>query len=115
MTATSVTTDTPYGAVDSHALQVLESSYDTTRMLAAVKTFDAVRIGLYDPEGLRDDLLRLHGMAHTVINGASPVVTSQPVPLVDQITDAIDQIDQYVASLLAIRNVLQPLEALRPD
>jgi hypothetical protein len=54
-------------------------------------------------------------MAHTVINGASPVVTSHPVPLVDQIADAIDQIDQYVANLLAIRNVLQPLEALRSE
>jgi hypothetical protein len=44
MIATSITTDIPYGAVDSHALQVLESSYDTTRMLAAVETFDAVRL-----------------------------------------------------------------------
>ncbi|PNE56717.1 transposase [Paraburkholderia fungorum] len=114
-TATSANTDTPYGTVDTHALQVLESSYDTTRLLAAVDTLDTVRTRLYDPEGLRDDLLRLHGMAHNLINGASPVVTCQRESVVDLLTDAMDQIDQHVADLLALRNTLEPLETLRPD
>ncbi len=113
--ATSVITETPYGAVDTHALQVLESSYDTTRLLAAVDTLDAVRTRLYDPEGLRDDLLRLHGIAHTLINGASPAVPCQRESVVDLLTDAMDQIDQHVENLLALRDTLQPLEMLRPD
>jgi hypothetical protein len=45
----------------------------------------------------------------------SLTLTAQDEPFVDQLVDVIDQIDHYVAELLAIRNVLQPLEALRPD
>ena len=84
-------------------------------MLAAVSSLDAVRISLYDPEGLRDNLPRLHSMAHSIINGASLTVTAQDEPFVDEVADVIDQIDHYVTDLLAIRDVLQPLEALRPD
>jgi hypothetical protein len=115
MSARAAVTATPYGEVDAAALEALESGYDTTRMLDAVGTLDEVRTSLYDPEGLRDDLLRLHGMAHALVNGASLTVTAQDEPFVDQVSDVIDQIDQYVAELLAIRDVLQPLETLRPD
>jgi hypothetical protein len=115
MSARAAVTATPYGEVDAAALEALGSSYDTTRMLAAVSSLDAVRISLYDPEGLRDDLLRLHGIAHTIVNGACLTVTAQDEPFVDQVADVIDQIDHYIAELLAIRNLLQPLEMLRHD
>lgn len=115
MSARAAVTATPYGEVDAAALEALESGYDTTRMLDAVGTLDEVRTRLYGPEGLRSDLLRLHSIAHTLVNGAALTVSAQDEPFVDQVSDVIDQIDQYVADLLAIRNVLQPLEALRPD
>lgn len=115
MSARAAVTATPYGEVDAAALEALESGYDTTRLLDAVSTLDEVRISLYDPEGLRDDLLHLHSIAHTLVNGAGLTVGAQDEPFVDQVSDVIDQIDQYVADLLAIRDVLQPLEALRPD
>lgn len=115
MSARAAVTATPYGEVDAAALEALESGYDTTRILDAVGTLDEVRISLYDPEGLRDDLLHLHSIAHTLVNGAGLTVGAQDEPFVDQVSDVIDQIDQYVADLLAIRDVLQPLEALRPD
>ncbi|MGF6998294.1 Tn3 family transposase post-transcriptional regulator TnpC [Paraburkholderia sp. GAS32] len=115
MSARAAVTATPYGEVDAAALEALESGYDTTRMLDAVSTLDEVRTSLYDPEGLRDDLLRLHSIAHTLVNGAGLTVGARDEPFVDQVSDVIDQIDRYVADLLAIRDVLQPLEALRPD
>ncbi|CAB3733668.1 hypothetical protein LMG22037_05815 [Paraburkholderia phenoliruptrix] len=115
MSARAAVTATPYGEVDAAALEALESGYDTTRLLDAVSTLDEVRISLYDPEGLRDDLLHLHSIAHTLVNGAGLTIGAQDEPFVDQVSDVIDQIDQYVADLLAIRDVLQPLEALRPD
>lgn len=115
MSARAAVTATPYGEVDAAALEALESGYDTTRMLAAVSSFDAMRTSLYDPEGLRDDLLRMHSIAHTLLNGANRTVTAQGEPFVDQVSDVIDQIDHYVAELLAIRNLLQPLERLRHD
>jgi hypothetical protein len=69
----------------------------------------------FTTEGLRDDLLRLHSIAHTLVNGAGLTVGAQDEPSVDQVSDAIDQIDQYLAELLAIRDVLNALEALRPN
>ena len=115
MSARAAVTATPYGEVDAAALEALESGYDTTRMLDAVGTLDEVRTSLYDPEGLRDDLLRLHSIAHTLVNGAALTVGAQDEQFVDQVSDVIDQINQYVAELLAIRDVLQPLETLRPE
>lgn len=115
MSARAAVTATPYGEVDAAALETLQSDYDTTRILDAVSRLDEVRTILYDPEGLREDLLRLHRIAHTLVNGAGLTVGTQDEPFVDQVTDVVDQIDQYVANLLGIRDVLQPLETLRPD
>ncbi|CAE6841508.1 Tn3 family transposase post-transcriptional regulator TnpC [Paraburkholderia aspalathi] len=109
------TIDTPYGAVAADALNVLERTYDTTRLLAAVGTLDVLRARLSDPGSLRDDLLRLHGMAHTILNGASLTVSSQHEPFVDQVSDVIDQLDACLAGLYVIRETLLPLEALRPE
>ncbi|MDI7065644.1 hypothetical protein QMO17_30845, partial [Klebsiella pneumoniae] len=53
--------------------------------------------------------------AHMLVNGAGLTVGSEDRSFVDLLSDVIDQIDQYVADLLVIRDVLQPLEALRPD
>ena len=115
MSARAAVTTTPYGEVDAAALEGLQSRYDTTRVLDAVDTLDELRTGLNDPEGLRDDLLRLHGIAHTLVNGAALTVGAQDEPFVDQVSHVIDQIDHYVAGLLSIRDVLRPLEALRHE
>ncbi|WNC95408.1 Tn3 family transposase post-transcriptional regulator TnpC (plasmid) [Paraburkholderia sp. FT54] len=115
MSARAAVTATPYGEVDAGALEALQSGYDTTRMLGAVGRLDEVRTSLYDPEGLRDDLLRLHRIAHTLVNGGGLTTGTQDESFVDQVTDVIDQIDQHVADLPGIRDVLRPLETLRPD
>jgi hypothetical protein len=115
MSARAAVTNTPYGEVDTAALERLEASYDTTRMLDVVTSLDEVRASLNDPEGLRDDLLRLHGMVHTILNGASLAVATQGASFVDEVSDVIEQIDQYVSQLQAIREILEPLEILRPD
>ena len=115
MSARAAVTATPYGEVDAAALDALQSGYDTTRMLDAVGRLDEVRASLYDPEGLREDLLRLHRIAHTLVNGAGLTVGTQDEFFVDQVTDVIGQIEQYVADLLGIRDVLRPLETLRPE
>lgn len=45
------------GVADTAALESRESSYDTTRLLAAVDIVDRIRTQLHDAEGLRDDLI----------------------------------------------------------
>ncbi|MFH1870131.1 MAG: Tn3 family transposase post-transcriptional regulator TnpC [Pseudomonadota bacterium] len=61
---------TPYGDVDAKALESLRESVDTTVLLKLVERFDQCRGLFADEGGLRDRLLRLHSMAHTVINSA---------------------------------------------
>lgn len=108
-------TDTPYGSVSTVALEELRMSFDTTQLLQAVSRLDTLRATLLAPSGLRDELLRLHAMAHTVINGAglsaergSDTLTS----LAQQLVLDLDEVDQAVE---AIRDVVRELAALSPD
>ncbi|PCE30241.1 Tn3 family transposase post-transcriptional regulator TnpC [Burkholderia ubonensis] len=115
MTARPATTTTCFGDVDTAALERLESSYDTTRLLAAVDIVDRIRVQLHDPEGLRDDLLEIHSMAHSVLNGALSVPSRREGPLPERVLDALDLIDQFVMELTQVRAILEPLETLHPD
>jgi hypothetical protein len=114
MTARPATTMTCFGDVDTAALERLESSYDTTRLLAAVGIVDRIRAQLHNPEGLRDDLLEIHSMAHSVLNGGLSVPSRHEGTLPEQVQDALDLIDEFVMELTQVRAVLEPLEALYP-
>lgn len=115
MTTRPATTTTFFGDVDTAALALLESSYDTTRLLSAVDIVDRVRTRLHDPEGLRDDLLEIHSMAHSVLNGAPVALSRKEETLPERVLDALDLIDEFVEELTRVRTVLEPLEALYPD
>jgi hypothetical protein len=65
---------TPYGEVRAEGLQQLQASFDTRHLLTTVDDLD--RFCAQWKSELRVDLLRLHAMAHTVINGAP--LTSVP-------------------------------------
>ena len=60
---------TPYGEVRAGGLEELRSSFDTRRLLQTVEVIDRF-CGQWKRE-LRDDLLAIHSMAHTVVNGAA--------------------------------------------
>ena len=59
---------TPYGEVRAEALEKLQSSFDTRCLLSAADQFD--RFCAHWKSELRDELFKVHCMAHTVINGA---------------------------------------------
>ena len=67
---------TPYGDVDSAALDNLRQSFDTTALLELVDGLAPMAQRFDRTGGVRDELLRLHRMAHTVINGANPSESS---------------------------------------
>ncbi|KND57945.1 2-methylthioadenine synthetase [Candidatus Burkholderia verschuerenii] len=115
MNARLTVTTTVFGDVDTAALTKFEQHYDTTTLLNGVDVLDRLRVRLHDPEGLRDDLLAIHGMAHTILNGASIVTSGREGTFVEQVLDALDLIDDYLIELQRIRTVLEPLEALYPD
>src|SRR3546814_255654 len=66
----------PLGGVDAIGLQQLRTTFDTTQLLRAVDDLDTICALVADPDELRTDLLRLHGMAHALINGGAISQTS---------------------------------------
>ena len=59
---------TPYGYVRIRTLQTLQSTFGTTELLKAVDDLD--RFYAQWKRELRDDVLRVHAIAHSVINDA---------------------------------------------
>jgi len=64
----NILTIRPYGVVRLGTLQALQSSFDTTMLLKTVEDLDEFWVQW--KQELRDDILRVHAMAHTVINDA---------------------------------------------
>ena len=105
----------PRGGVDAIGLQKLRATFDTTHLLRAVDDLDIVRAVLADPDELRADLLRLHGMAHTLINGGALSATSVDETITELAADIEAELESMSALLLAIRQRIRPLLTLTPD
>jgi len=58
----------PDGLVDTAVFERLREEFDTRSILDAVDMIDEIR---YHIDSVRDELLKLHGMAHDLINGAN--------------------------------------------
>lgn len=97
------------------ALESLRETYDTTQLLRLVDALDEVRHGIAAPSGLRDDLLRLHAMAHTLINGGPLSVASSPALLGELAMEVSMEVDRLVALLERVRHGAEPLETLVPQ
>jgi hypothetical protein len=69
------TEKTMFGTVKTDVLDEMWESFDTMQILDAVGVVDSIgrRTG-YNEESIRNDLLKLHAMAHTVINQADPTI-----------------------------------------
>lgn len=62
---------------DRKKLEKLRDSFDTTDILAAVDVIDGIRARVCEPDQMRKELLLLHSMAHTLINGAQLADSSE--------------------------------------
>lgn len=105
---------TPYGDVDAAALDVLRQSFDTTVLLELVEALAPMAQRLDKTGGVRDELLRLHRMVHTVINGAN-LGEAGSDDLWEVAADLIDEFQQMSELCLEIAASLQPLAELQPD
>lgn len=92
----------------------LRGAYDTTALLALVERFDRLR-PLFSPDGgIRDELLRLHAMAHTVINDAPLTGTANGTDICEAAQDLIEELFGVVGVIHAALETLQPLADLAP-
>ncbi|MBL8508988.1 MAG: transposase [Chitinimonas sp.] len=107
---------TPYGDVDAASLERLREHFDTRSLLAQVDRLDelAPRLKGFHVRS-RDEVLRLHRMADTVLNGAS---LSEPAGDDDIWVVAQNLVDEFreIADVLQqLADALQPLVELQPD
>ncbi|MCT6720957.1 Tn3 family transposase post-transcriptional regulator TnpC [Acidovorax sp. K2F] len=109
-----VTIVTAYGRLDRAALTRAQSSYDTAALLNAVEELDRIVGHARGQDGLRDILLRLHSMAHAVINGAGLSVSTSQENLPELAFDATAEILQTISALQRWVKLIEPLESLQP-
>ena len=104
---------TPYGPVRETVLEELQSSFDTRQLLAAVVQGD--RFCVQWREELRDDLLALHAMAHTVINGAPLTAPPGKETLAALAASLSVAFSEAAQELRALASLLGPIADLAPD
>ncbi|WP_413460483.1 Tn3 family transposase post-transcriptional regulator TnpC [Herbaspirillum huttiense] len=114
MTKEHETIKTAYGLVDNSALKKLQQEFDTSALLTIVDELDQVIDLLRSEDGLRDELLRLHGMAHTVLNGAGLSVPTGEDSLPEMVFDTISCVQRIVGVMRGWQRSIEPLEALAP-
>jgi hypothetical protein len=106
------TTQTAYGCVVTKALRELQASFDTTQLLDAVTHLDSLRAVVTDTAGLRANLLRLHAMANTVINGGPLTAIGDEETITELTADVQAQLEELQATLFTVFTAVAPLEAL---
>jgi hypothetical protein len=105
---------TPYGRVRTDALEQLEGSFDTQQLLNAMDQLDRLRELVSTPE-FRDDLLRLHGMAHTIINGAAITAPAGEEAIWELAGSLSMQLEEILEDLTETVDLLNRLADLAPD
>jgi hypothetical protein len=107
--------DTVYGPVSPQILERLQDSFDTRLLLELVDQLDELRARVCDPEGLRADLLKLHAMAHTLINDA-PLTTESEDQSIWELADDLEyEWAQIAESARRASLAIRPLVELQPD
>jgi hypothetical protein len=107
----STAVKTRFGTVDAAALETLQDSFDTRRLLDAVEAIDQIR---YRIDGLRDDLLDLHKMAAEVINEDPDGWTEREEPIWSMAEILASEILEFTTGLEQAYETLEQLETLIP-
>ena len=112
MSGTEDTVQTAYGRMDRNSLEEVRSSFDTSALLRMVDDLTAMANTFGNRDGLRLTLLKLHGMAHTVINDAGMSVPTDEDSLPELASDVIAEIRSVIEDLNTWIKQLEPLERL---
>ncbi|HJV74700.1 MAG TPA: Tn3 family transposase post-transcriptional regulator TnpC [Noviherbaspirillum sp.] len=103
---------TAYGRLDEIALQEAQHSYDTSTLLRIVDDLDKMLLTVEGRDGLRDRVLRLHGMAHSVINGAGLSVSTNAESLPELAGEIIEEAQEVITKLQRWIAQIEPLAQL---
>lgn len=106
---------TPYGDVDPAQLAHLREHFDTASLLGITDQLDRLRNRLHAGGGLRDDVLRLHRMAHVVINGAGLAEPAGDDDIWEYAAMLVVEMQDMAIMLERAASRLAPLAELRPN
>lgn len=113
MNADTSNVNTAHGLVSRSALEDLQASYDTRALLGGVDAVDNLARSLKSEGGVRDQLLQLHAMASTVLNGAG-LGGPPEVSLPDAAADLIERLGELGEVIAQLTQILAPLAGLAP-
>lgn len=106
---------TPYGEVDAVALEALRNSFDPSYLLRLVDQLDTCLAELGGIAAVRDELLKLHAMALTLVEGAVPSVPAEGACIwadAESVQLDLEALDSWVRSA---QIGIGPLVGLVPD
>ena len=106
---------TPYGEVDATVLEQVRDGFDTSRLLGLVDGLDACLADMGGVIALRDELLRLHAMALTLVEGAAPAVPTEGACLWAEAESVQLDLEALAAWVRSAQACLTPLVNLVPD
>ncbi|MCY1351189.1 hypothetical protein D9M69_374490 [compost metagenome] len=106
---------TPYGEVDATALEQVRDSYDSALLLRLVDRLDACLAEMGGVVTLRDELLRLHAMALTLVEGAAPAVPTEGACIWVEAESVQLDLDALAIWIRSAQSSLTPLVNLVPD
>ena len=107
--------DTAVGLVDAKTFEELEENFDTQRILELVDELDELRERVCDPDGLRADLLRLHAMAHTLVNGAPLTINADDQSIWELADDLESELTEIADNAKQAASIPRPLIRLAPE
>jgi hypothetical protein len=105
---------TAFGPVNAAALERLQESFETQRLLDAVDQMDRVAEWIGDAS-FRKDLLRLHGMANTIMNDAPKTISAGKEKIWELAGSLAMELEETVEDLGITLKLLHQLAELAPE
>lgn len=106
---------TPYGEVDAAALDRLRENFDTSQLLQLVDRLDACLAELGGVVAVRDELLKLHAMALTLLEGAALTVPTENACIWSEAESLQQDLETLAGWVRSAQAGITPLVNLAPD
>ena len=107
--------ETVYGRVDGKTLEQLQEEFDTYKLLDLIDEIDALRDRICDPDGMRAELLKLHAMAHTVINDAPLTMGTDDLTIWELADELATEFATFANQARRASSLLDRLAKLMPE
>ena len=106
---------TPYGEVDAVALENLRDGFDTPQLLRLVDRLDACSLEMGGTTAIRDELLRLHAMVLTIVEGIALTAPAESACIWAEAESLQMDLEALVSWARAAQLLIAPLIDLAPN